>query len=98
MGIPVRLRTGRSLTLTPGTGRRPAGRGGGGGGGGEGLAVTYDSMFRDAARAEFVSKGFAFYAVELADASLTANRIMNLVLDLYGADILDGLVLRECGL
>ena len=43
-----------------------------------------------------MAKYFALYAVELTEENLVANRVVNLVLDLYGESILDPLVLDEC--
>lgn len=89
--VPVRLKTGRTLTLSSVTG---------GGQQQQGSSAsedyTYDALFQNAAKEEFRSKGFAFYATELAEVNLKSCRVINLVLDLYGASILEALVLDEC--
>lgn len=57
---------------------------------------TYDAMFEKAALREFAAKGFGFCAVELSEACREAKRVIDLVLDLYGGDVLDVIVLDEC--
>ena len=86
-GVLVRLRTGRALTLPTTTGPW---------GGAALVDATYGTMFERAAKREFVMKGFAFCVVELVEANLITNRVINLVLDLYGGGILDPLLLDEC--
>jgi len=55
---------------------------------------AYRSAFLEAARREFVSKGFAFYAPQLAEASFLSSRIINLALVLHG-ELLDQLLEAE---
>lgn len=58
--------------------------------------ISFDELFRAAARKEFATKGFAFYAEELTEACLQSSRIINHILDLYGAPLLDQLFLAVC--
>ena len=54
-----------------------------------GLTTTYATLFEAAAKAEFEKRGFAFYATELAKASLLATKVINLVFILYGKTFLE---------
>ena len=82
--IPIQLKTGRILSLSQKNNASGEKR------------TTYSNLFKSAAKNAFASKGFAFYAEELADANLFANRIINMVLTLHGDSLLESLVLEEC--
>mmetsp|Transcript_964 Transcript_964/g.2028 ORF Transcript_964/g.2028 Transcript_964/m.2028 type:complete len:602 (-) Transcript_964:268-2073(-) len=52
-------------------------------------AKTISSQFQAAAKEKFMHRGFAFYATELAEASLTATKVINLAFVVYGETLLD---------
>jgi len=52
---------------------------------------TFDLVFKNYAKTEFIAKGFAFYSNELAESSILAFKTINLVLAIYGRNIIDKL-------
>jgi len=86
--VPTSIRTGRKLFfLGPVSGlTRSEEERKQNGSTGEG---TFGAAFKKYAKDEFSKRGFSFYATELADASLTASRIINLSLNVYGSLILE---------
>jgi hypothetical protein len=94
--VPTSIKTGRNLSFS---------KSGGGVGvgvrGGEHLSsangdMTFNFLFKQAAKQEFISKGFGFYSNELAEASLLACRTINLVLYLYGSQLLEKIFFNVC--
>ena len=81
-GVPTSLRTGLGRNSPPPS---DATRGG----------ETFSGAFKKAAKAEFVRRGFSFYAEELAETSLMALRIIQLALHVHGPTI-DELLLDSC--
>ena len=51
--------------------------------------TTYGTVFKKSAREEFIKKGFSVYADELAEVCLTASRVMNLSMQVYGSVLID---------
>lgn len=56
--------------------------------------VIFSSLFLPAATQEFEKRGFAFFAPELAQASLRVRKVINLSLLLHGEAVLDPLFLH----
>ena len=56
--------------------------------------VTFSSLFLSAATEAFEKRGFAFFAPELAQASLRVRKVINLSLLLHGEAVLDPLFLH----
>jgi hypothetical protein len=81
--VPTSLKTGRSLSLD----RHIASISNEG---------RFDALFKEAAKKEFVTKGFAFYSNELAEASLLACRAINLNLSIFGRQVLEPLFINVC--
>mmetsp|Transcript_7862 Transcript_7862/g.11225 ORF Transcript_7862/g.11225 Transcript_7862/m.11225 type:complete len:110 (-) Transcript_7862:28-357(-) len=84
--IPVKLKAGRPMIMTRINGDPEENH----------SKRSFKSLFQQAARNEFKSKGFAFYATELAQACLLATREINLVLDLYGNVFLEKMYGMVC--
>jgi hypothetical protein len=53
-------------------------------------------QFSEKARALFISRGLTFYASDLSSAARTASRVIDLALRLYGADLIDQMILDAC--
>lgn len=81
--VPTSLKTGRNLSLTSHIASNSS----------EG---RFDALFKEAAKQEFVAKGFAFYSNELAEASLFACRAINLNLSIFGGEVLEQLFSIVC--
>jgi len=80
--VPTCLRTGRMLSISTDEAKNKI--------------DSFDTLFKQAAKREFVSKGFAFYANELAEASLLSCRTINLIVSVYGSSVLDKLFIDSC--
>lgn len=78
--VPIRMSTGRPLSLQASGEGQPS--------------KTVSSLFLATAKHKFTQRGFAFYAAELAEASLVATKVINLCFKVYGEALLEPTFMR----
>lgn len=83
--VPTSIRSGRALSLNRNLMEES-----------RSSDASFNSLFKKAAKQEFISKGFSFYSDELAKTSLLACRTINLILSIHGEQLLEKLFIRAC--